>query len=252
MYHSITFKKSESDSKNTWADWGLVPTELPRFTSPEVRTNTLNLSGMNGILDLTDYLIGYPLYNNRSGTFNFLLNSAKLVQTVDFYSDPIHYKKLLREDIMRFLHGKQCQAILEDDSQYCYEGRWSVGDWSMDNGQLKIPISYSVSPYKIRTYETSLSFDDISASPVDISEHVESKPVYPIIHADKATKLTYLNEELYEKTQNNKRYSKTIDIKAGDNVCYDVIFSNISGVNRVTLQTSTPTALTIKFRNGKL
>ena len=131
-YHSITI-----GSRNTWDNWHLVPTSRPLVEPPSVRTNYIDIPGASGSLDLTEALTGYPTYNNRSGSWEFLVMNG-------YRSWDVAYS-----DIMAYLHGKKLRAVLDDDPDYYYEGRFSVNGWSSDKNWSKITINYNVGPYKI-------------------------------------------------------------------------------------------------------
>lgn len=149
MYHSITF-----GDKNTWDDWCLIPNGRPIFSPPEQKTNYLDIPGGNGSLDMSEALTHYPVYNNRTGSFTFIImnkgathypecNPAKLD---DIYSR-----------IMAYLHGRRMKAVLEDDDQYFYEGRFSVQNITPGADWSTVEIGYNVDPYK---YSILSSVDD--------------------------------------------------------------------------------------------
>lgn len=131
MYHSITI-----GDKNTWDDWHLIPESRPLFNPPSVKYNYVEIPGGDGILDLTTAMTGKPLYNNRSGSWSFIVQNG--------FAD----WAMLYSEIMVYLQGQKMQAILEDDPQYYYEGRFSVNQWKSDPNWSKIVIDYNVSPYK--------------------------------------------------------------------------------------------------------
>lgn len=131
MYHSITF-----GSKNTWDDWRLVPVSRPLFNPPAQKVKTLEIPGGDGIIDLSQALTGYPVYQNRTGSIEFLAMN-------DFKPWQIAYS-----DIMDYLHGQKMRAILEDDPEYFYEGRFSVNEWKSEKDWSRIVIDYDVGPYK--------------------------------------------------------------------------------------------------------
>lgn len=138
MYHSITF-----GDKNTWDDWHLVPSSRPVFNPPSVKTKTLDIPGGDGVIDLTESLTGYPVYNNRSGSIEFIVLND-FCQPVDTHEEWYEtYSK-----IMDYLHGQEMKAILDDDKEYYYEGRFTVNSWKSDKNYSKITIDYSVGPYK--------------------------------------------------------------------------------------------------------
>nr|DAI45349.1 MAG TPA: distal tail protein [Caudoviricetes sp.] len=131
MYHSITI-----GTKNTWDDWHLIPASRPFFTPPKVKTNTVDIPGGDGVIDLTEVLAGRPTFNNRSGSWNFYVDSD--------------YKPWfsLYSEIMTYLHGQKMRAVLEDDPLYYYEGRFSVNTWKTEQNWSQITINYDVEPFK--------------------------------------------------------------------------------------------------------
>ena len=53
-------------------------------------------------------------------------------------------------EIMYYLHGRSLIAVLEDDPDYYYEGRFSINDWKSNPDRSTITVNYVVSPYKKR------------------------------------------------------------------------------------------------------
>ena len=134
MYHSITF-----GDKNTWDNWHIVSTSRPVFNPPKQKTKFLEIEGGNGLIDLSEALTGYPLYDNREGSFEFVvMNDYKEWQ--EAYSD-----------IADYIHGQRMKAVLEDDPYYFYEGRFYLNQWKSDKNNSFITIDYNVAPYKTRT-----------------------------------------------------------------------------------------------------
>ena len=134
MYHSVTF-----GDKNTWDDWRLVPSSRPLFNPPAQKVKTLDIPGGDGLIDLSQALTGYPVFQNRTGSMEFVvLNGFKPWQIA--YSD-----------ILDYLHGQTMRAILEDDPEYFYEGRFTVNSWKSEKDWSRIVIDYDVGPYKWST-----------------------------------------------------------------------------------------------------
>lgn len=132
MYHSITF-----GDKNTWDDWGLIPSSRPVFSPPPVRTKYIEIPGADGELDLTTVLTGRPAYGNRVGSFEFIVADQTRNQWFELYSR-----------ITNYLHGRRMQAVLEDDPGFFYDGRFSVNQWQSNPSFSTIVIDYSVAPFK--------------------------------------------------------------------------------------------------------
>lgn len=140
MYHSITF-----GDKNTFDDWHLVPKERPVFSPPTPKTNYVDIPGASSKLDFSEALTGYPTYENRTGTFDFyVLNGLDDIQNYDL--------DRLYSEIADYLHGKRMHAVLEDDPDYYYEGRYAIDSWkagsSANEPRSVVTISYDVGPYK--------------------------------------------------------------------------------------------------------
>lgn len=131
MYHSVTFGE-----KNTWDDWRLVPSSRPLFNPPPQKVKTLDIPGGDGVIDLSQALTGYPVYQNRTGSIEFIVMN-------DF--KPWH---MAYSDIMDYLHGQNMRAFLEDDPEYFYEGRFTVNAWKSEKDWSRIVIDYDVGPYK--------------------------------------------------------------------------------------------------------
>jgi len=157
MYHSITF-----GDKNTWDEWRLVPTSRPVFNPPAQKVKTLDIPGSDGVIDLSTSLTGYPVFQNRTGSFEFIVVDYKywtpmrdnVNDTVrDYVNDDIKGAGFRQwheaySDIMNYLHGRTMRAVLEDDPDYYYEGRFTVNSWKSEKNWSKITIDYDVNPYK--------------------------------------------------------------------------------------------------------
>lgn len=131
MIQSITF-----GDKNTWDDWKILPTERPVFAPPKPKTTYIDIPGGNGALDLSESLTGYPIYENRTGSFKFRV-----------MNDYVEWHERYTE-IMEHLHGRSMNAILADDPDYFYRGRFTVNNWESGATWSLITIGYTVDPYK--------------------------------------------------------------------------------------------------------
>ena len=141
MYHSIYFKDVEHDvTKNTWTDWCLIPSERPVVSQPGVTYKYVDIPGRSGAIDLTTYLTGSPVLNDRSGSFSFYVdnNHPELGTWAD--------RKMA---IATFLHSsEEMYMILEDDPEYCYIGRFNMKEWRPGSNNSMVSIEYRVRPLK--------------------------------------------------------------------------------------------------------
>lgn len=133
------------DDRNTWNNWHLIPTSRPTFAMPSQKTNTVEIPGTDGYVDLSYALTKYPTFGNREGSFEFIVEN-------DFKPWQILYS-----EIAAFLHGQRLRCVLEDDPEYYYEGRFWIDNWKSNNDGTwsNITLGYSVEPYKTAILSTA-------------------------------------------------------------------------------------------------
>lgn len=121
---------------NTWDDWHIVPTKRPVVSLPTVKTQYIDIPGSNGRLDFTEVLAGEPLYNDREGSWEFVILNG--------------YQEwhVLYETIKNFLHGKEATVVLDDAPEYQYKGRLTFDSWEAGEHNSNVTIGYVFSPYK--------------------------------------------------------------------------------------------------------
>lgn len=141
--HSVTFKVG-NDQRHTWDDWHLVPVSgaIPTPAIPQPKTTFKDIPGADGQLDYTEVLAGLK-YQMRQGSWEFyVVWSGK--PWADRYSE-----------IIRFIQGKKCKIILDDDPNYYYSGRVAVNNVKPDEKYSTITFDYIVEPYKFPLISTS-------------------------------------------------------------------------------------------------
>ncbi len=163
MYHSITFDFGEKNKKNTWDDWHLVPTSRPVFNPPAQKVKTIDIPGGDGVIDLSQALTGYPVFQNRAGSFEFIVpNGFEPWEAGKIEQTPWHS---VYSEIMDLIHGQSLRAILEDDPEYFYEGRFTVNSWKSQKDWSRITIDYSVAPINGRCcHRLTIDFGILSLS----------------------------------------------------------------------------------------
>lgn len=195
MFHSITFGE-----KNTWDDWRLVPASRPVFNPPEPKIKTLDVPGGNGLIDLSQSLTGYPVYQNRTGSFEFIVMN-------DFKRWHIAYS-----DIMDYLHGQTMRAVLEDEPDYFYEGRFSVKEWKSEKNWSRISIDYSVGPYK---WSRLSSIEDWLWDPFNFQNGIIRSALVKNISVTPATKILNLNAAVLGRAPVCPKFSVSTSAKRG-------------------------------------
>ena len=63
--------------KHTYRDWGLLPKTRPTIAPPKVRTNYVDVPGLDGALDLSEALTGRVGYQTRDFSAEFIVIDAR-------------------------------------------------------------------------------------------------------------------------------------------------------------------------------
>lgn len=112
--------------------------------TPSPKTETIEIPGGDGVLDLTDFF-GETKYSNRNLSFEF----SSVVIPSDFMS--------LFSMVQNALHGKKMTITLDDDPGWYYNGRISVSEWKADRNVGKLTIDCDCEPYKKQSSPTVIS-----------------------------------------------------------------------------------------------
>lgn len=244
MYHSVTF-----GSMNSFSDWHLVPDGRPVVSLPEPKITTVEVPGANGLLDLSEALTRYPVYNNRDGSIKFHVLNDK---------EP--WNKLYQR-IANYLHGKKMEMVLEDDPEYYYYGRYKVVWTSNNNGTWSdIEISYTLDPYKY-SIQTSIQedptlYENISVSGTTVRKVLSNDRTIGKVPVVPEFVLSNVSGSGVQIVLNNSELdivnlTKTINSN-GNRKYYDLILSNISDNNSLILDISGHGKVDIVFRRMSL
>lgn len=152
---------------HTWKDWGLIPLSAPFFAPPEEKLTTIDVPGANGLIDVSDALTGWTLYNNREGSWGFYCAEYfQLEELLDSSNDEImdtNYDAILASVeistlekyslLLNAIHGKKLAIVLDDDPTHFYVGKVKISQIasSNDNKTLNgIAMAVSAFPYKFK------------------------------------------------------------------------------------------------------
>lgn len=137
MYHSLIIS-----GKNTFDEWGLVPTSRPVVAPPQVKTTYVDLPASHGVLDYTSLLLAETPYGQREGSWEFYVKAGAYWASV--YSN-----------LMNYLHGARHSVILEDDPYFQYIGRLTVSEWRSERNYSLVSISYNLDPFKYSVVDSA-------------------------------------------------------------------------------------------------
>lgn len=237
MYHSITF-----GDKNTYEDWHIVPSSRPLFAPPPVKTNYVDVPGANGKLDLTDSLNGHAVYDNRTGSIEFIVLNG-YGEWQNRYSE-----------ICNYLHGKTMKAILEDDPAWYYEGRFSVNQWASEKDWSRITIDYDVHPYKKEMVD---SVEEWKWDPFDLEEGIVREFNGITVEGGKTIEVTGSYETISPLITVNSTDGNGMDI-IYDGITYHLYDGANKNPNMILAKTARPMIIqgngtvTILYRGGSL
>lgn len=148
--HSIDFftedpineAAEEGAHVNTWDDWHLVATSRPTISLPKFQENNVEITGMNGFVDVSRVLTGYPLYGARTGSIEFLILNQYNINNADYWTQTYH-------KVAHFLHGQRRKMVLHDDERnYYYDGVFTVDSFEPGENNSTITINYVLQPFK--------------------------------------------------------------------------------------------------------
>ena len=133
---------------NTWKDWKLIPTERLVVPPPAQKTNSTDVPGSNGRLDMSESLNGYPVFDTRGGSWDFYVINNGVTINEEYGS---WYDRF--SDVANTIHGKMVKVTLDDEPDYYYKGRVTVNNFGPDNTWSKLTIGFEFFPYKLREKE---------------------------------------------------------------------------------------------------
>ena len=114
------------------------------LSPPEPKTTTVEIPGRDGVLDLTESLIGDVSYGNRSMTFTFLIVDLEQFEVV-------------KTKVSNALHGRKFNFEMTMDPGYTYTGRFKVTSYThtatWNHGICGfIEVEIDAEPYKLKSH----------------------------------------------------------------------------------------------------
>ena len=144
--------------------------------TPTPKTETIDIPGGDGVLDLTDFF-GEVRYNNRTLSFEF----STMVPKAEFMG--------LFSRVQNALHGQKMQIVLDEDSEWYYIGRIAVSEWKADKNIGKLTIDCDCEPYKSKFANTVVTVEVSGATSVILTN--SKKIVVPTITITGEVELTF-------------------------------------------------------------
>lgn len=203
-------------------NWGLVMTKKV-IEFPQVQTESVTIPGNDGLMDLSTALTdGDIKYKNRKITIDFtLINEwGQLMKPLAEIADAVH--------------GQALPIIFDEDPEFYYFGRCTMGKPMIDNVIAKFSITVDAAPYKLRNLET------VVLTPVDgvtIASYANMRKwVTPRFIVDKELRLTCGKIQA--------------TLQPGENVIPGLMFKG--GENIVKYSSAAPCMIKVVYQEGGL
>jgi len=135
--HTVTF-----GTKNSFKDFGLILTSKD-IGLPEPKTEEVEVTGADGVIDLTEVLTDDIKYKQRKLQFTFTV------------IDAINNWSSVLSQVTNYIHGKKLRVLLDWDKNYYYEGRCKVNSFKTNKRLATIVIDCNADPYKLEVNSTS-------------------------------------------------------------------------------------------------
>jgi phage-related protein len=127
------------DTKHSYKDYGLILSSKT-IGQPDVKTETVDVPGMDGVLDLTESL-GSVRYKNRKVEMKFSYPYTKISSWND-----------TTDRFANYLHGNYInRVIFDDDKGWSYAGRCTITEMTASKGIGTLKVQCDAQPYKTDT-----------------------------------------------------------------------------------------------------
>lgn len=161
---------------HSYKDLHLLLTEK-EIGSPEVKRQTIDIEGADGVLDFTSFF-GEPKYMNAQHRFSFESIQPRNEQLSQF------------TEIKNKLHGQKGRIILDDDPSFFYVGRCFVSAYKNENVIGRITIECDCEPYKYKAEETVVT--RAVNGVVDVNLTNSRKRAVPLVTIETSTSLNIM------------------------------------------------------------
>lgn len=156
--------------------WTLTSIEL---TSPETKTNYVDIPGANGTLDLSCAVSGEPVFNDRELTLTFETSEGTRAERENAIND-----------LFNQLHGNRMHIILPDAADYYLDGRIGVSKDYNDMAHAAVTITAVCSPYRRKVSETTIT-KSLTTTQISFTLTNSRMPVVPTITVTAQSAVTF-------------------------------------------------------------
>lgn len=163
-----------NDLIHTGNDLGLVMTskDLP---APTVQSQKIEIPGRNGALDMSEFLTGEPVYDNRTLTFSFFGNGSR-----------DHVLNLITA-ILSY-HGQYLTITIDDYPDWYYEGRAEI-TYSDKYHYVEFELVVDAQPFRQTIDKKVYTYSNVTNHTITLDN--EGVSVLPTIEVTGETTIVY-------------------------------------------------------------
>lgn len=232
------------DGRHSLNDLNLILTSM-KIGIPEPKTSYIDVPGRNGRIDVTEYVLDAPVFDNRKLEFKFTFN-----RKVDKESWEVWKSRILNH-----IHGKKVQIVLDNTPSWYYLGRVAIEAEEDEGIIMSVIIKAEADPFQYSYIASekggNWKWDELNFIDGVIYAHSFMAPegttviripncsmsVVPTIRADKAVTITY-NGRTYSIAANKEVTDPTIVLRYG--------------LNEMRITAAAETKVNVDFNVGKL
>lgn len=126
------------DGVDLFGEFGLAVTDGFELSPPTPKTYTVDVPGMNGVLDLTESVSGDVSFSTREMSFELL-----------WLGDGLRGFEEAKTRVSNFLHGRRRSFTWSRDPGYTYEGRFAIDGYASQMHHGTVRLLASCDPYKM-------------------------------------------------------------------------------------------------------
>lgn len=262
MEHSVII-----GGKDLYETWSLIPTSRPVIKPPKLKSYVIDIPGADGQIDISDQPSGYPVFANRTGSLEFIVENQNIPWTY------------IHDEIINFIHARELKMELCDDRGWYYTGRFTFNEWKSNPDWSRVVIDYDVDPYKYsNAYSTTedwewdpfnfehdviynATWNAFSVDGTDIEMPLfvnidgQSIPIFrsrkPVIPRITVT-LTSGNSMTMKFKNPELDIDVTKTLNTGNTTDNDIVMSAINPDNAMSIKFTGHGTVSIRFRPGRL
>lgn len=234
----IEFGITFDGDKHTYRDFGLICTAL-HIGLPEIKDNVIPLKGADGYIDLTE-IFGRTMYGNRT------IKAEFVVKELDEHEWAVNISNLAN-----YLHGRRRKIVLDNDSEYYYDGRITEEHEKEYRPYSKVVLTMDCAPYKKEIQNSSLG--DWLWDPFDLNDGIIRE--YGKIEVDGSYTMNIIGLDqkqvpvIYSTAAMTVMYKgMAYDLTVGKNYIYGIVIE--SGENVLVFHGNG--VISVEYRGGKL